>query len=154
MMKTETHGNQKGHTTQKESMGDFGTTHSSKETKMNIWSSSYTGLQLNIRNNEEGTFVILKQYLSHTTLAMYHVKANKIYLAEDWNSSNDKRFTSEEKVEAVLSFIAQCNEHRSSYLNETTIIEILECGDDREKRGSITGRPAPADLLGIPIYKY
>ena len=153
-MKTEAHSNQKVTTNQKDSTILLGTTHSSKETTMNLWSGAYnSGLQLNIRNNEEGTFAHLTQYLSHRTLAVYHVEANKIYLAENWNSSDDKRFTSEEKIEAVFSFITQCNEHRSSYLNEMTIIEILECGDDKDKRGSITGRPAPADLLGIPIYK-
>ena len=168
MMKTETHGNQKVTTSQKESTILLGTTRSSKENLMRLDSKNFTkDYELTIRKIEGETCIQLSwssaedrhlieddeglvEYWGTKLLAQYNVDTNKIFLNTRfglrWNDN-------EEVMEQVFLFIAGCNEHRSSYLNETTILEILECGDDKDKRGSITGRPAPADLLGIPIYK-
>ena len=168
MMKTETYSNPKVTTNQKDSTILLGTTRSSRENLMRLDSKNFTkDYELSIRKIEGETCIQLSwssaterhlvqddegnvEYHGTRLIAQYNVDANKIFLNTRygirWNDND-------EVMEQVFLFIAGCNNHRSSYLNETTIIEILECEDDKDARGSITGRPAPADLLGIPIYK-
>ena len=88
---------------------------------------------------------VIQLYSYGFLVAQYDLKLNHIYLGKKWNHSRTTR-------KYVFLFIAGINDHYSSYLKKDIITEMLECGDDKNKVGSITGRPAPADLLGTPIY--
>ena len=95
---------------------------------------------------EEHGNKVIQLYSYGFLVAQYDLKLNYIYLGEKWDYSKTTR-------KYVFLFIAGINDYYSSYLQKNIIVEMLECGDDKNKVGSITGRPAPADLLGTPIYK-
>ncbi len=144
-MKKETHGNQKVTTNQKESTILLGTTHSSQgEYNMKLSQETFTKDNKLVFTEEFGDKVI-QLYSYGFLVAQYDLKRNHIYLGEKWNHSKTTR-------KYVFLFIAGINDHYSSYLKKDIITEMLECGDDKDKVGSITGRPAPADMLGTPIY--
>ena len=152
MMKKETYSNQKVTTSQKEStiLLDtstilLGTTHSSQgEYNMHLSQETFTKDNKLVFTEEVGDKVI-QLYSYGFLVAQYDFKRNHIYLGEKWDYSKTTR-------KYVFLFIAGINDHYSSYLKKNIITEMLECGDDKNKVGSITGRPAPADMLGTPIY--